>query len=104
MKTDLHCQSFGLHGIFLYFLTISAICGDLGIRYPKLTQKLVMSMTNISGGQKEQTIYSVRVSDIKILGNKVVIPIMSLINKLRQQNTFHTCVFRLTTRSQGFGL
>ena len=63
-----------------------------------------MWMTFISGGQREQTIYSVRVSDIKILGNKVVIPIMPLINKLRQRNTFHPCVSRLTTRSQGFGL
>ena len=63
-----------------------------------------MWMTNISGGQREQTIYSVRDSDIKILGNKVVIPIMSLINKLRQQNTFQLCVSRLTTRSQGLVL
>ena len=62
-----------------------------------------MWMTNISGGQREQTIYSVRDSDIKILGNKVVIPIMSLINKLRQQNTFHTCVFRLKQEVKALG-
>ena len=42
----------------------------------KLTQKLVMLMTLISGEQR--TIHSIRVSDIKILDNKVVIPIMSL--------------------------
>ena len=63
-----------------------------------------MWMTNISGGQREQTIYSVRDSDIKTLGDKVVIPIMSLINKLRQQNTFQPFVSRLTTRSQGIVL
>ena len=40
----------------------------------KLTQKLVMLMTLISGEQR--TIHSIRVSDIKILDNKVVIPII----------------------------
>ena len=45
----------------------------------KLTQKLVMLMTLISGEQR--TIHSIRVSDIKILDNKVVIPIMSLIKQ-----------------------
>ena len=49
----------------------------------KLTQKLVMLMTLISGGQRPQTIYSIRVSDIKILDNKVVIPIMSLIKQTK---------------------
>ena len=47
----------------------------------KLTQKLVMLMTLISGEQR--TIHSIRVSDIKILDNKVVIPIMSLIKKTK---------------------
>ena len=49
----------------------------------KLTQKLVMLMTLISGGQRAQTIHSIRVSDIKILDNKVVIPIMSLIKQTK---------------------
>ena len=49
----------------------------------KLTQKLVMLMTLISGGQMPQTIYSIRVSDIKILNNKVVILIMSLIKQTK---------------------
>ena len=44
----------------------------------RLTQKMVMLMTLISGGRRDQTIHSIRVSDIKILDNKVVIPIMSL--------------------------
>ena len=44
----------------------------------KLTHKLVMLMTVVLGRQKAQTIHSIRVSDIKILDNKVVIPIMSL--------------------------
>ena len=47
----------------------------------KLTQKLVMLMTLISGEQR--TIHSIRVSDIKILDNKVVIPIMSLIKQTK---------------------
>ena len=50
---------------------------------PKLTQKLVMFMTLISGGQMPQTIYSIRVSDIKILNNKVAILIMSLIKQTK---------------------
>ena len=47
----------------------------------KLTQKLVMLMTLISGEQR--TIHSIRVSDIKILDNKVVIPIMFLIQQTK---------------------
>ena len=47
----------------------------------KLTQKLVMLMTLISGGQGAQTNHNIRVSDIKILDNKVVIPVMSLIKQ-----------------------
>ena len=49
----------------------------------KLTQKLAMLMTLISGGQTVQTIHSIRVSDIKILDNKVVIPIMSPIKQTK---------------------
>ena len=44
----------------------------------KLTQKLVMFMALISGGPRAQTIHSIRVSDIKILDSKLVVPIMSL--------------------------
>ena len=49
----------------------------------KLTQKLVMLMTLISRGQRAQAIHSIRVSDIKILNNKAVIPIMSLIKQTK---------------------
>ena len=49
----------------------------------KLTQKLVMLMTLISEGQRAKTIHSIRVSDIKILDNKVVITIMSLIKQTK---------------------
>ena len=35
----------------------------------KLTQKLVILMTLISGGQMSQTIHSIKISDIKILDN-----------------------------------
>ena len=47
----------------------------------KLTQKLVMLMALTSGGQRAQTIHSITAFDIKILDNKVVIPIMSLIKQ-----------------------
>ena len=49
----------------------------------KLTQKLVLLMKLISGGQRVRTIHSIRVSDIKILVNKVVIPIMPLIKQTK---------------------
>ena len=49
----------------------------------KLTQKLVILMTLISGGQRAQNIFSSRVSDIKILDNKVAIPIMSQIEQTK---------------------
>ena len=61
--------------LFNYFRNMQEI-HSLDIQ--KLTQKLVMLMTLISGGQRVQTIHSIRVSDIKILDNQVVIPIMSL--------------------------
>ena len=40
-------------------------------------------MVLISGGQRAQTIHSIKVSDIKILENEVVIQIMSLIKKTK---------------------
>ena len=43
----------------------------------KLTWKLVMLMTLISGGQRAHNIHNIRVSNIQILHNKVVIPIFS---------------------------
>ena len=53
-------------------------------------------MTLISGGQRAQTIHSIRVSDIKVLDNKVVIPIMSLIKQTKPTKhmaplCFQTC-------------
>ena len=49
----------------------------------KLTQKLVMLMTLILGGQRAQTIHSIRASVIKTLDNKVVMPIMSPIKQTK---------------------
>ena len=49
----------------------------------KSIQKLVLLMTLISGGQWAQTIHIMRVSDIKILDNKVVISVMSLIKQIK---------------------
>ena len=59
----------------------------------KLTQKLVMLMTPVSGGDMVQTIHSIRVSDVKILGNKVIIPIMSVIKQNKPTETHDTHVF-----------
>ena len=42
-----------------------------------------MLMTPISGGQRAQTIHSIRASYIQILDNKVLIPIMSLIKQTK---------------------
>ena len=76
--------------LFHYFLSMLEI-HVLGIQ--KLTQNLVMLMTLISGGQRAQTIHSIRVFGIKLLDNKVVIPIMSLIKQTKP-----------TTKSQSFVL
>ena len=67
--------------LFNYFRNMQEI-QSLDIQ--KLTQKLVMLMALISGGgQRVQTIHSIRISDIKILNNKVVTPIMSLIKQTK---------------------
>ena len=52
-----------------------------------------MLMTPISGGDMVQTIHSIRVSDVKILGNKVIIPIMSVIKQNKPTETHDTHVF-----------
>ena len=49
--------------------------------FQKFNQKLVLLMALISGSQTAQTTHSIRVSDIKILDNKVVISIMCLIKQ-----------------------
>ena len=61
----------------------------------KLTHKLVMLMTVILGRQKAQTIHSIRVSDIKILDNKVVIPIMSLIKQTKPTKDMAPLCFQI---------
>ena len=55
--------------LFNYFRNMQEI-QSLDIQ--KLTQKLIILMKLISGGQRAQTIHSIRVSDIKILDNMVV--------------------------------
>ena len=73
--------------VFLLFNYFRNMQGIHELHIQKLTQKLVMFMTLISGGQRTQTIPSIGVSDIKILDNKVVIPIMSLIKKSKANKT-----------------
>ena len=51
-----------------------------------------MLMTLISGGQRAQTIHSIRISDIKKLDNKVVITTMSLIKQTKAtKHMAHLC-------------
>ena len=61
----------------------------------KLTQKLVMLMTLISGSLRAQTISNIRVSDIKILYNKVVISIMSLIKQTKPAKPMALLYFQI---------
>ena len=81
--------------LFNYFRNMQEI-QSLDIQ--KLTQKLVMLMTLISGGQRAQTIHSIKVSEIKILDNEVVIPTMSLIKQTKP--TKHMAPLRFQTYSK----
>ena len=64
----------------------------------KLTQKLVMLMTLISGGQRAQIIHSIRVSDIEILDNKVVIPIMFLFKQTKPTKDMAPLCFQIYSK------
>ena len=68
----------------------------------KLTQKLVMLMKLTSGGQRAQTIHSIRVSDIKILDNKVVIPIMPLIKQTKPTKHMVPLCFQIYNKESRF--
>ena len=68
----------------------------------KLTQKLVMLMKLTSGGQRAQTIHSIRVSDIKILDNKVVIPIMPLIKQTKPTKHMAPLCFQIYNKESRF--
>ena len=61
----------------------------------KLTQKLAMLTALTSGGQRVQTIHSIRVSDVKILDNKVAIPIMSLIMQTKPTKDMAPLYFQI---------
>ena len=61
----------------------------------KLTQKLFMLMTPISGGQRTPTIHSIRVSYIQILDNKVLIPIMSLMKQTKPKKHIAPLCFQV---------
>ena len=54
-----------------------------------------MLMTLISEGQRAQTIHSIRVSDIKILDNKIVIPIMFLIKQTKSTKHMAPLCFQI---------
>ena len=68
----------------------------LGIQ--KLAQKLVMLMTLISEGQRAHTINRTRVSDLKILDNKVVIPIMSPIKQTKPTKHMTPLCFQICNK------
>ena len=57
-----------------------------------------MLMTPISGGQRAQTIHSIRVSYIQILDNKVLIPIMSLIKQTKPTKHMAPLCFQIYNR------
>ena len=51
-------------------------------------------MKLISGGQRAKTIHSIRGSGTKILDNKVVVPIVPLINQTRQAKHIEPLCFQ----------
>ena len=59
-------------------------------------------MTLTSGGQRAQTIHSTRVSDIKILDNKAVIPIMPLFNQTKPTKHMAPLCFQLYNKEPRF--
>ena len=81
--------------VFLLFNSFRNMEEIQALDIQTLTQKLVMLMTLISGGQRPQTIHSIRVSVIKILDDNVAIPIMSLIKQTKP--TKHMAPFRFQT-------
>ena len=85
--------------LFNYFRNMQDI-NALDIQ--KLTQKLVMLMKLTSGGQRAQTIHSIRVSDIKILDNKVVIPIMPLIKQTKPTKHMAPLCFQIYNKESRF--
>lgn len=48
-----------------------------------MTQQPVMLMRLIAGGQRGQIIHSIRVFDIKVLDNEVIVGILSLIKETK---------------------
>ena len=69
--------------VSLFFNNFHSMQEIQALDMQKLTQKLVLLMALISGGQRVRAIHSIRVSDLKILDNKVVIPIMPLIKQTK---------------------
>ena len=68
----------------------------------KLTQKLVMLMILISGGQRAQTNHSIKVSDIKIIDYKVFILIMSLIKQTKPTKHMAPLCFQIYNKEPKF--
>ena len=68
----------------------------------KLTQKLVMLMKLILGGQRVPTIYRIRVSDIKKLDDNVVIPIISLIKQTKPTKHMAPLLFQIYNKGSKF--
>ena len=70
----------------------------------KLTQKLLMLMTLVSGDQRAQNIHSIRFFDVKILDNKVVKPIISLIKQTKPAKHIAPISSQIYKKSQSFVL
>ena len=85
--------------LFNYFRNMQEIPA---LDIQKLTKKLVMLMTLISGSQRAQTIHSIRVSHIKIPDNTSVIPIMSLIKQIKPAKYMAPLCFQIHNKEPDF--
>ena len=68
LSSTLYCQSFSFQGFFFTF--------QLFPQYPGYPSAILMAL--FSGGQRVQVIYSIRISDIKLLDYEVAMSIMFL--------------------------
>ena len=83
VKRYLHCLRFSSNEMFFTFSFFLQYAEIQALHVQKLAQKSVMLVTLISGSQRAKTVHSVRISDINLLDDKVVIPIISLIKETK---------------------
>ena len=59
-----------------------------------LGKKLALLMGLLSGGQRSQTLHSLNIEDIKILGDRCIIPIMQKIKQTRPGKHMKPLIFK----------